>query len=217
MLSSVRWYERCGPSLVGRAVCFILLAACATPKPPQATPKQSVFVLIPDPEGKVGQITVTNRAGTQVLDHPRQVSAVRSADDAPSPPLTIEETEIRRIFGEALAVQPAGPARFILYFKHDSEELTPDSEVLIPEVFRTLRERGATIISIIGHTDTIGQRDYNYQLSLGRARRVANLLASQGMDQNILEIESHGEDNLLFKTGDEVREPRNRRVEITVW
>jgi outer membrane protein OmpA-like peptidoglycan-associated protein len=37
------------------------------------------------------------------------------------------------------------------------------------------------------------------------------------MDQNILEIESHGEDNLLVQTGDQIREPRNRRVEITVW
>ena len=217
MLSRGRWYERSGPLLVGSAVCLILLAACATPKSPQPTPKQSVFVLIPDPKGEVGQITVTNQAGTQVLNRPRQASTVRSADDAPSPPSTLEETEIKRIFGEALAAQPAGPARFILYFKDDSEELTPDAEVLLTEVFRTMRDRGALDISVIGHTDTIGARDYNYQLSLRRARKVADLLAAQGVAQNILDIESHGENNLLVKTGDEVREPRNRRVEITVW
>jgi outer membrane protein OmpA-like peptidoglycan-associated protein len=72
-------------------------------------------------------------------------------------------------------------------------------------------------VSVIGHTDTIGTRDYNYQLSLRRARKVADLLASHGVDRNMLDIESHGEDNLLVKTGDQVREPRNRRVEITVW
>jgi outer membrane protein OmpA-like peptidoglycan-associated protein len=43
------------------------------------------------------------------------------------------------------------------------------------------------------------------------------MLASRGVDPNIAEIESHGEDNLLVKTGDQVQEPRNRRVEITVW
>lgn len=209
MVSGGRWYERCGSSLVGPAVCLLLLAACA--------PRQSMFVLIPDPEGAVGQITVTNRAGTQVLDRPRQASAVRSADVAPRPPSTLEETEIRRIFKEALAVQPVGPARFILYFKHDSDDLTPESEALISEVFRTVRDRGATVISIIGHTDTVGARDYNYELSLGRAKKVASLLASQGMGKNVLEIESHGKDNLLVKTGDQVPEPRNRRVEITVW
>ena len=216
MLSGERWDERCCGWLVGGGVCVMLLASCATPGPPPV-PKQSMFLVIPDPEGKVGQITVTNRTGTQVLDQPRQASTVQSADVAPSPPSTLEETEIKRIFGEALAAQPASPARFILYFKDDSEELTPDSEVLLREVFRTMRDRGALDISVIGHTDTIGTRDYNYQLSLRRARRVADLLAKQGMDRNILDIESHGEDNLLIKTGDQVREPRNRRVEITVW
>ena len=194
----------------------MLLASCATPGPPPV-PKRSMFLVIPDSEGKVGQITVTNRAGTQVVDQPRQASTVQSADDAPSPPSTLEETEIKRIFGEALAAQPAAPARFILYFKDDSEELTPESELLLPEVFRTIRDRGALDISVIGHTDTIGTRDYNYQLSFRRARKVADLLVAQGVDRKILEIESHGEDNLLVKTGDQVREPRNRRVEITVW
>ena len=216
MLSGERWYGRCRGSLVSEALFLMLLASCATPVPPPV-PKQSMFLVIPDPEGKVGQITVTNRTGTQVLDQPRQGSTVQSANDAPSPPSTLDETEIKRIFGEALAAQPAGPARFILYFKDDSEELTPESEMLLAEVFRTIRARGALDISVIGHTDTIGTRDYNYQLSLRRARKVADLLAAQGVDRNILDIESHGEDNLLVKTADQVREPRNRRVEITVW
>jgi outer membrane protein OmpA-like peptidoglycan-associated protein len=217
MLSRGRWYETSGPLLAGSAVCLILLAACATPKSPEPTPKQSVFVLIPDPKGEVGQITVTNQTGTQVLNRAGQASTVRSAHDAPSLPSTLEETEIRRIFGEALAAQPAAPARFTLFFKDDSEELTPDAEVLLPEVFRTMRDRGALDISVIGHTDTIGARDYNYQLSLRRARKVAELLVSRGVDRKILDIESHGEDNLLIKTRDQVREPRNRRVEVTVW
>ena len=216
MLSEEQWYGRCRGSLVSEALFLMLLASCATPVPPPV-PKQSMFLVIPDPEGKVGQITVTNRTGTQVLDQPRQGSTVQSANDAPSPPSTLDETEIKRIFGEALAAQPAGPARFILYFKDDSEELTPESEMLLAEVFRTMRARGGLDISVIGHTDTIGTRDYNYQLSLRRARKVADLLAAQGVDRNILDIESHGEDNLLVKTADQVREPRNRRVEITVW
>jgi outer membrane protein OmpA-like peptidoglycan-associated protein len=204
-----RGYQSCRPSRLGWAVCLILLAGCAAPK-------RSLFVLIPDMEGEVGRMTVTNREGTQVLDRPRQASAVRSADDAPSPPLTLEENEISRIFGAALAVQPAGPARFILHFRENSEDLTPEAEALIPEVLRTARDRG-TVISIIGHTDTTGNRGSNYQLSFGRAKKIAGLLASGGIDPSILEIDSHGEDNLLVKTGDEVREPRNRRVEITVW
>ena len=216
MLSGERSYERCRGSLVGGVLGLMLLASCATSVPPPV-PKQSIFLVIPDPEGKVGQITVTNQTGTQVLNQPRQASTVQSANDAPSPPATLQETEIKQIFGEALAAQPSAPARFILYFKDDSDELTPESEILLPEVFRTVHDRGALDISVIGHTDTIGTRDYNYQLSLRRARKVADMLVKQGVDRKMLDIESHGEDNLLVKTGDQVREPRNRRVEITVW
>ena len=130
MLSGERWYGRCRGSLVSEALFLMLLASCATPVPPPV-PKQSMFLVIPDPEGKVGQITVTNRTGTQVVDQHHQASTVQSADDAPSLPSTLDDTEIKRIFGEALAAQPAGPARFILYFKDDSEELTPESEKLL--------------------------------------------------------------------------------------
>ena len=38
----------------------------------------------------------------------------------------------------------------------------------------------------------------------------------QGVDPSTLDISSHGKDNPLVPTGDQVSEPRNRRVEITV-
>ena len=88
---------------VSHAARLVRDAGATTPLPSRACSS-----LIPDSEGKVGQITVTNRTGTQVLDQPHQASTVQSADDAPSPPSTLEETEIKRIFGEALAAQPAG-------------------------------------------------------------------------------------------------------------
>src|SRR5262249_20322478 len=109
MLAGERWYERCRGSLVGGALCLMLLVSCTTPVPPPV-PKPSMFLVIPDPEGKVGQITVTNQTGSQVLDKPRQASTVQSANDAPSPPATLQETEIKQIFGEALAAQPTAPA-----------------------------------------------------------------------------------------------------------
>jgi outer membrane protein OmpA-like peptidoglycan-associated protein len=37
-----------------------------------------------------------------------------------------------------------------------------------------------------------------------------------GLDPTLIEIVSHGEADLLVPTADDVPEPRNRRVEITV-
>ena len=45
---------------------------------------------------------------------------------------------------------------------------------------------------------------------------MVSILQGKGIDPSVLDITSHGKDNPLVPTGDQVPEPRNRRVEITV-
>ena len=194
----------------------MLFAACAAPKPPPPAPPPSLFVLLPEPDGSAGQITISTPSGQQVLTQSRQASTVPVTGGAPSSPVVLEDTQIQQVFGNALAALPPEPVHFILYFKGDSDELTPESLALLPQFFRTVRDRSPVDVSIVGHTDTRGERNYNFQLGLRRANRVADLLAAQGVDRNTLDIDSHGKDDLLIRTGDQVSEPRNRRVEIIV-
>jgi outer membrane protein OmpA-like peptidoglycan-associated protein len=203
--------------LLGGA-CVLLLAACATKEPPPAPPAAtpSLFVLLPEPSGGPGQITITTPSGTQVLTQSRQASTVPGAGAAPSAPVILEEADIQRLFGSTLATLPPEPVPFVLHFKGNSDELTPESLALLPQFFRAVQDRAPADISIVGHTDTMGDRTYNYELGLRRANRVADLLVAQGADRNTLDIDSHGEDHPLVKTGDQVAEPRNRRVEIIV-
>ena len=197
--------------------CLVVLTGCAAPKPaPAPPPPPSLIVLLPDAEGKVGQVTVTNSSGTQVLTQSRQASTIQDSASAPSTPFVLADAEITRTFGPTLKALPPEPVRFILYFRQDSEDLTPESQALLPEFFRAVRDRSPADVSIVGHTDTVADRDYNYRLGLRRANRVADLLVVQGVDRRMLDIDSHGKDDLLVKTGDQVPEPRNRRVEITV-
>ena len=49
-----------------------------------------------------------------------------------------------------------------------------------------------------------------------RAERVRDLLIAEGLDPTLIEVDSHGENNPLIPTADEIAEPRNRRVEVTV-
>ena len=198
--------------ILARAACCLALAACATAKP---APKQNTFALLAEPEGGAGQISVVSASGTQVLSQPGQATVV-VVDKPPSQPVVLDEAEISRTFGDALAAMPVAPVHFILYFKEDSDDLTPESQALLPDFFRAVREHDPADVSIVGHTDTRADRDYNYKLGLRRANRLADLLAAQGVDRSTLDIDSHGKDDLLIKTGDQVPEPRNRRVEITV-
>ena len=91
-----------------------------------------------------------------------------------------------------------------------------ESLALLQKVLDTIRDRAPVDVSVVGHTDTVGKKEYNYALSMKRARAVASILVGKGVDPSILQITSHGKDNPLVPTGDQVPEPRNRRVEITV-
>lgn len=198
---------------------FLLAAACASaPKPQPASapaPTRDVIVLLPDHQGKTGAIIVSGKGGERRLSKPGQAVGV-PAGAAPETPYVMTREEVSLQVGPALSALPPPPLQFILYFKRDNIELTAESQEKMRQVVRTIRNRPPVDISVVGHTDTVASKNYNYRLSLQRSKAVAALLTAEGVDPSLIEIASHGEDNPLVPTGDNVPEPRNRRVEVTV-
>lgn len=201
-------------SFVLAVALLLMAAACATPPKP-APPPRDVIVLLPDDQGKTGAVVVSGAGVELRLDRPGQ-SVTVEAGSPPGLPAVMPRQEVLAIAGTALEALPKPPARFILYFEHDSDILTRESQALLQKVLDTIRDRAPVDISVVGHTDTVGKKEYNYALSLKRARAVASILRGKGIDPSVLDITSHGKDNPLVPTGDQVSEPRNRRVEITV-
>jgi len=194
---------------------LLLAAACATPPKPPPPASRDTIVLLPDDQGKTGAIVVSSAGVERRLDRPGQTVTVE-AGSPPGVPAEIPGPEMLAIAGPALAALPKPPSRFILYFEHDSVNLTRESRALLKNVLETIRDRAPVDVSVVGHTDTVGKKEYNYALSMKRARAVASILLGKGIDPSVLDITSHGKDNPLVPTGDQVPEPRNRRVEITV-
>ena len=196
------------------AVALAVLAGCATP-PPEPSFPPSYVVLVPSPDGSVGRVTVEGQAGRQEL---AQAGQAASADGA----VVVDQVPPERLardFEVARQAQPLLPERFLLYFETGGARLTPESEALLPRVLQRITERGAlgmVDVSIIGHTDTVGRPEVNARVSLERAQFVAQRLQALGLPQLAMQVESHGETNLLVPTPDETPEPRNRRVEITL-
>jgi outer membrane protein OmpA-like peptidoglycan-associated protein len=177
-----------------------------------------VFILLPAPPGEPGgAIVVTNPAGTQELRTPDQAVTVERADRAPGPAFDMDRAEVQRLFGEALAAQPAEPARFVVYFRPWSDELSQDARAALPDVVKAIRDRRSKRVRVVGHTDTTGGSQFNYRLGLRRARRIGGALASMGVDPALMDVRSHGESDPAVPTADGVSERRNRRVEVTVW
>jgi outer membrane protein OmpA-like peptidoglycan-associated protein len=191
--------------------CLFLLSACA------GGPKQeTLVVLLPEPDGTTGQVLVSTPAGSRELSAAGEATTVSGAGTPPSEPFRLESEEIDKVFGRALEAQPERPAVFLLYFKPGSDELTEDSLTLLPKILEAIDLRRSVDTSIVGHSDTVGSDDYNYDLSRKRALAVRGLLVSRGAREEVLQVNSHGEKNLLVPTPDDTEEPRNRRVEVTV-
>jgi len=198
--------------------CLLALAyssGCASAPPKPAARAQDTIILLPDASGKTGAIVVSS-AGKEVLLSQTRQAVVVEAGSPPGRPFIMEDNTVASFAAPALKALPPPPLQFILYFRNDTADLTRDSKAMFRKVLKAVKERDPIDISVVGHTDTVGERDYNYRLSRKRAEAVADLLVATGVDRSILEITSHGKDNPLIPTGDQVPEPRNRRVEVTV-
>jgi outer membrane protein OmpA-like peptidoglycan-associated protein len=182
---------------------------------PQPQPRATV-VLLPDPEGgTVGRALVTN-AGTTVDLAAAGDSTVVSATQPPSPIARMADAEIDRLFSDLLAALPFAPRHFTLHFRFESDELTAESRLLVPQVLEAAMSTPAPDVIVVGHTDTMGAPTRNVELGLKRAGTVLGLLVAAGLDPSLVDVTSHGEADPLVPTPDERLEPRNRRVEITV-
>ena len=177
--------------------------------------KRTLVALAPDPDGKVGSITVTSEAGGVSIDVPYQATTIGGSQEIPTSPENLGKEKVDRIFAEALSIQPKRPRHFLLYFDKDIS-LTSESAKLLPDVIAAIRERNSVDISVVGHTDTVGSQEYNTELSNRRAVAVKDLLVRQGVAPDIIRTTSHGKENPLIPTADNVNEPRNRRVEVDV-
>ncbi len=186
---------------------FLLLSGCA---------KKTTVVLVPDPDGKVGHITVTNKHGEVDLARSGEATVISGTKSKPSPPYKLSEDSIHAQFSQVLSILPEKPTHFVLYFKNESTELLPTSATKLPMIFETIQNINSPYISVIGHTDTAGDHQYNLQLSQKRARNVKNMLITRGVDPALIKSQSHGEKNQLIKTADNVQEPKNRRVEVVI-
>jgi outer membrane protein OmpA-like peptidoglycan-associated protein len=203
------------PSTILIATVAAVTAGCGQKRvPPSVRPGQAQVVLLPDSGGTVGRATVTNPAGTAELDVAR--ASVTASPGQPPAVTILSEADVIRLFGDLLSTLPPTPEQFLLYFRFESDELTDTSRALVPRILEALKNRPFPDLAVVGHTDTTGSAASNVELGLKRANAIRALLVAAGVNDNVIEVTSHGESDLLIKTADGVLEPRNRRVEITI-
>lgn len=191
---------------------FVLLAACATPG--THPPRPALFAVVPAADGHIGAIVVQAGGERRVID--KAYAAQRILPDGSVRAEQLSEAQVRRDFGTTLDALPGRPTSFTLYFLEGRDELTEESRAELERVFSELRRRPLPDVMVIGHTDTVGGLAYNDRLSLARAERLREMLISLGIPAERIQAAGRGKREPLVPTIENVSEPRNRRVEISV-
>jgi OOP family OmpA-OmpF porin len=115
------------------------------------------------------------------------------------------------------APPPPVPERvFIVFFDWDKDAITADGLAVIQQAADAYKTGVVVQVQVAGYADRSGSSSYNQRLSERRANNVAKALASLGVPQDQMAISGHGENDNRVPTADGVREPQNRRVEITL-
>ena len=104
-----------------------------------------------------------------------------------------------------------------LYYDFDKADLRKESHTELNNLLRLLQDSPNMKIEIGSHTDDMGSKEYNYNLSQRRAQSVANWLIEKGINTSRMIPKGYGEDEPLVSNDDE-KEGRelNRRTEIKI-
>ena len=154
--------------------------------------------------GAVGSASVqhlrTNTALVNLTYHFNMTPPPRPVAAPPAPP--------------PVAVAPQKQV-FIVFFEFDKSSLTADGRRVVDAAAAAFKS-GKSGVAIAGYTDLAGTQQYNLALSKRRAETVKTALVRDGVPAAAIDEQWFGKQNPRVPTADGVREPQNRRVEITM-
>jgi len=143
--------------------------------------------------------------------------ALRAEGNGAKCPLSSEDA--LAMLNEALAAcDPAVDmaSDFVVYFGFNRTDLTSRALATLDDVAEAYQATDPSAVSVVGHADTVGSVEYNQTLSENRARSVAGALEGRGIPRGAMTLAGRSELEPARVTGDGVREPLNRRVEISL-
>ena len=143
---------------------------------------------------------------------------VVKVDEAQPPPAstdtTTRGTKTEGAFTEAdLDTNPCLRQR-VVYFDFDRAEVRPEAQATLGCHGKYLRDRPSARVTLEGHADERGTREYNLGLGERRGRAAGDALQANGGSAGQLNVVSYGEERPTCNEHGEPCWGKNRRVEI---
>ncbi len=102
----------------------------------------------------------------------------------------------------------------VIYFDFDRSDIKSDARAVIEAHARYLADNPGVRVTLEGHCDERGTREYNLALGERRAKAVEQIMALLGASSRQIEMVSYGEEKPAVLGHDESAWSKNRRVVI---
>ena len=154
------------------------------------------------------------------------VAGCTTAPSAPEPTVSPAELPMAKPYPTTSGVPQAQPVRMPyedpshplynrnIYYQYDSTEIAPQYIPLLRTHAAYLGSHSGTKVTLEGHTDERGTREYNLALGDQRAEAVRRFLAAEGVKADQMAKLSFGEEKPADPGHGEPSWVSNRRVEI---
>ena len=117
--------------------------------------------------------------------------------------------------GSLVAVSADGsPLRAVFQFDYDESDILGGDFRLLQEHAQRLNRNRNQVVSIQGHCDERGTREYNLALGERRANTVQDFLLANGVRPSQVSTQSYGEEQPVDSASTEAAWAKNRRVEL---
>ncbi len=167
---------------------------------------------------KLNDVPVVDKKGSSASNGSSSsgLSEINSSDASSSQQVQQPKSTVEPVNSLANQNASAGPANIekIVYFDYDSFIIKPEFQATIEAHAQFLKSNSRAKISLEGHTDERGGREYNLALGQKRADAVRQSLSLLGVDASQIETVSFGEEKPAMQGADESAFSKNRRAEF---
>jgi OOP family OmpA-OmpF porin len=101
-----------------------------------------------------------------------------------------------------------------VFFEYNKAVLKPESRATLDRVAQSLLDWPEVRIEVAGHTDSIGSKGFNEDLSQRRAKAVRDHLVSRGVEGGRFSVRGYGENEPIADNSSAAGRAKNRRVEL---
>ena len=118
-----------------------------------------------------------------------------------------------------IELEKVKPGTFVLeniFFEKNKFSLKKSSFVELNKVLKLLKFNPHLKIQISGHTDSDGDDDFNFELSINRAKSVVNWLIENNIDKDRLSFKGYGETKPIEENNSFTNKAKYRRTELTI-